>query len=345
MLKNWTQAQRNILRLAIAVTISTLFAFVVGWPGSFIMPVLVATILSAGGPAIPIGKGIALIVIVALLLLTGQFITEIFIWHPVACILLVSWLLLLGQYMAVRGGNMLIVVILFIAILVLPMLGMEYMPLVDLFVGALIFSVAMTVFICWMAHGIVHDPGLEAATPADKPIPPKAECFRQAMIKTVLVLPLLMVFFLLQLTSDLLVLIFVALLIQMPSAAIGIKGAIGTLSANAVGGLTAVVCYQFLLIVPSPVMLGLLVFGVCLMFGQKIYSDSPMAPLYGTGLNTVIVLLGGATASFGGSSVDMWIRLMQIGAACIYIVLAQSLAANWLNRAQADTKDVEAIPV
>ena len=294
----------------------------------------------------PFSKGIALMVIVAILLLIGQFITEVFIWHPVACLLLVSWLLLVGQYMAIRGGNMLIIVILFIAILVLPMLGLESLELVDVFVTALFFSVAMAVLFCWLAHGIVHDPGLQAAAKTDLPIPSREESFRQAMIKTLLVLPLLMAFFLFQWTSDLLVLIFVALLIQMPSAEMGIKGAIGTLSANTLGGLTAVVCYQLLVIVPSPVMLAMLVFAVSLMFGQKIYSDSPVASLYGTGLNTVIVLLGATTATFGdAATVKMWVRLLQIGAACIYIVLALSLAANWLNRERTKEDGSETIPV
>ena len=331
MLHNWTQAQRNNLRLAVAVTASVLVAFMVGWPGSFIFPVLVCSFLSSGGPAIPFDKGVALLVIVAILLFIGQVITEFFLSHPVVCLLLVSWLLLMGQYWAIRGGNALIIVILFIAILVMPMLGLEDMGLVSMFGGALFFSVTMTLLFCWLAHGILYDSTLEATAKAAPPIPDKSESFRQALIKTLLVMPLLMIFFLLQLTSDLLVLVFVALLIQMPSAAIGIKGAIGTLAANTLGGLAAIVCYQMLVMAPSPVMLGLLMFGVSLLFGQKIYSDSPTASLYGTGLNTVIVLLGATTSTFGDeATAKMWVRLAQIGFACIYIVAALSLAADWL---------------
>lgn len=331
MLQNWTQAQRNILRLAVAVTVSVLFAFIVGWPGSFIMPVLVCTILSGGGPAMPFGKGVGLVVAVALLLLTGQLVTEMFLAHPAVCLVLVVWLLLLGQYAAIRDANALLIVNLFIAILALPLLGMDSMELVDVFVGALIFSVTMTVLICWLAHGIVYDADLEAGEKPAAPVPDKSESFRQALIKTLLVVPLLLAFFFFQLTSDLLVLVFVALLIQMPSAAIGIKGAIATLAANALGGLAAVVCYQALVMAPSPVMLGLVVFGVSLLFGQKIFSGAPTASLYGTGLNTVIVLLGATTSSFGDeAAADMWVRLFQISTACLYIVAALSLAANWL---------------
>ena len=91
---------------------------------------------------------------------------------------------------------------------------------------------------------------------------------------------------------------------------------------------------------PGSVTLALLVFVVSLIFGRKIYSDSPVASLYGSGLNTVIVLLGGTTSTFGdGASTEMWVRLLQIGAACIYIVAALSLAANWLKRKDSKTED------
>ena len=330
---HWNSAQLNNLRLAVAITASVLIAFIIGWPGSFIMPVFVCVILSAGGPAIPINKGLILLLMVAILLWIGQFLTEVFLPHPVVCMLLIVWMLLIGQYAAIRGGNMMLVVILFIAILILPLMGMDSLELVDEFASGLFLSIAMAILMCWIAHGLIFDPRLVANAKPEQPVPPKQECYRQAAIKTILVLPLLLIFYLLQLTSDLLVLVFVALLIQMPSAEIGIKGAVGTLAANGVGGLAAVICYQLLVVVPSPVMLGLLVFICSLMFGQKIYSDSPTASLYGTGLNTVIVLLGATTGSFGDEAGDkMWVRLAQIGAACVYIVAALSLAENWLKR-------------
>lgn len=328
---NWNSAQLSTLRLAFALTVSVLIAFIVGWPGSFIMPVFVCVILAAGGPPLPIGKGLALIVMVAVLLLLGRFIAETLVPHPVACMLIISWLLLYGQYAAIRDGNPILIVILFIAILILPLMGMSSIGLVDSFTGGLFMSIALAVVMCWIAHGLIPDPGLVANTKAATPLPSKQESYRQAMIKTLLVLPLLLAFYLLQLTGELLVLVFVALLIQMPSAEVGIKSSIGMLVANGLGGLAAVVCYQLLVWAPSPVMLGLSVLAVSLLFGQKIFSDSPGAKLYGTGLNTVIVLLGATTGAFGDEAGDkMWVRLVQIGAACAYIVAALSLAADWL---------------
>ncbi len=330
-LARWSSAQLNTLRLALALTVSVLIAFIGGWPGAFIIPVFVCVLLSAGGPPIPLGKGLFLLLAVAILLLIGRVIAEVFLPHPVVCLLLVSWLLLAGQYWAIRGGNQLLIVILFIAILILPLVGMESKEVLDAFVGGLFFSIALAVFMCWFAHALIPDPRLVANAKAELELPSKQETYRQAMIKTLLVLPLLLMFYLLKMTSDLLVLVFVALLIQMPSAEVGIKGSIGTLVANALGGLAAVICYNLLVLAPSPVMLGLAIFTVALLFGPKIYSDAPSAQLYGTGLNTVIVLLGGATGTFGDDAgTDMYVRLLQLGAACLYIVGALSLAENRL---------------
>jgi hypothetical protein len=330
-LAHWNSAQLSTLRLAVALTVSVLIAFIAGWPGSFIMPVFVCVLLSAGGPPIPIDRGLGLHVMVAILLLIGQFIAEVFLPHPVVCLLLISWLLLGGQYWAIRGGNQLLIVILFIAILILPLMGMESKALVSAFVGGLFVSIALAVLMCWIAHGLIPDPRLVANAKPEQQLPSKRETYRQAVIKTLLVLPLLLIFYLFKLTNDLLVLVFVALLIQMPSAEVGIKGSIGTLVANGLGGLAAVICYQLLVLAPSPVMLGLSIFIVSLLFGPKIFSGAPSAQLYGTGLNTVIVLLGGATGTFGDDAgTDMYVRLLQIGAACVYIVAALSLAADWL---------------
>jgi hypothetical protein len=222
---------------------------------------------------------------------------------------------------------------------------MESKDLLSAFVGGLLFSIALAVFMCWFAHALIPDARLVANAKPEQVLPSKQETYRQAMIKTLLVLPLLLMFYLLKMTSDLLVLmfyllkmtsdllvlVFVALLIQMPSAEVGIRGSIGTLAANALGGVAAVVCYNLLVLAPSPVMLGLSIFIVSLLFGQKIFSGSKTAQLYGTGLNTVVVLLGGATGAFGdGAGTDMYVRLLQIGAACLYIVAALSLAEGWL---------------
>jgi hypothetical protein len=343
-LTHWDSAHLSTLRLALALTVSVLIAFIGGWPGAFIMPVFVCVLLSAGGPPIPLGKGFVLLLMVAILLLIGRFIAEVFLPHPVVCLLLIGWLLLAGQYWAIRGGNQLLIVILFIAILILPLVGMESKDLLSAFVGGLLFSITLAVFMCWFAHALIPDPRLVANAKPEQALPSKQETYRQAMIKTLLVLPLLLMFYLLKMTSDLLVLVFVALLIQMPSAEVGIRGSIGTLVANALGGVAAVVCYNLLVLAPSPVMLGLAIFTVSLLFGQKIFSGSKTAQLYGTGLNTVVVLLGGATGAFGdGAGTDMYVRLLQIGAACLYIVGALALAEDWLKGDQ-PAKKVQAAP-
>ncbi len=81
MLRHWNISQINNLRLAVAVTVSVLISFIVAWPGSFIMPVFICVILSSGGPAIPINKGLALLVMIGLLGGMAQYLMTLSYRH------------------------------------------------------------------------------------------------------------------------------------------------------------------------------------------------------------------------------------------------------------------------
>jgi hypothetical protein len=74
---------------------------------------------------------------------------------------------------------------------------------------------------CWFAHALIPDPRLVANAKPEQALPSKQETYRQAMIKTLLVLPLLLMFYLLKMTSDLLVLVFG----RRPRSASGVRSA------------------------------------------------------------------------------------------------------------------------
>lgn len=345
-MKLWTSQDRNTLRLALAVTLAVLLAFVIAWPAAFIFPVFVSVILCAGGPVMSAKQGFSFLAAVIILLWLGQALAEFFIPFPIVCSLLIIWLLFVGQYASLSGVSTLLVVILFLAILMLPLLGMMSAALVNDFVSGLYISIVMAVFCCWLAYGVVTVSGPVAAPAAADSVLDKNERVRIAAIKTLLVMPLFIVFYLLELTGSLLVLVFVALLIQMPSAQTGAKSVAAMVAANAFGGLAAVIIYNLLTVAPSLLMLGLLMFATTLMFGKKVYSGEKTSALYGTGLNTVIILLGSATGTFGDDAGgNMWVRLFQITAAGVYIVAALSLAERVLTPKGAVQQDNEAVPV
>ncbi len=326
MLANWTIQEINTLRLAIAVTVSVLMAFLLAWPAAFICPIFVSGLLSADGPMMDGRKGGTFLAVVILMLWLGQGISEFLILYPVTCTLVIIWLLFIGQLAGLSGVSPMLIVLLYLSVLMLPLMGMSALPIVDSFVGGLFFSIMLALFLAWGAYALIPEREPVLAVEAKKVEQSKEELFTMAMARTLLVIPLFLLFYLFEMTGHLLVLLFVALLIQVPSAAVGAKGALAMIVANTVGGAAAVVIYNLLVIAPSPVMLALLVFAVSLWFGERIFSGAPTASLYGTGLSTVIVLLGSTTGAFGDEAGDkLYTRLLQILAAGLYIIAALSL--------------------
>ncbi|ARN74825.1 DUF2955 domain-containing protein [Oceanicoccus sagamiensis] len=329
MLANWTTQEINTLRLALAVTAGVMLAFLIAWPAAFICPIFISGLLSAEGPMMDGRKGVTFLAVVVLMLWLGQGISEFLILYPVTCTLVIIWLLFIGQFAGLSGVSPMLIVLLYLSVLMLPLMGMSPVPIVDSFVGGLFFSILLALVMAWGAYALIPERETLVAAEKNKVEQSKDELYAMAMARTLLVVPLFLVFYLFEMTGQLLVLLFVALLIQMPSAAVGAKGALAMIVANTVGGLAALVIYNVLVVAPSPVMLGLMVFAVSLWFGERVFSGSPTASLYGTGLSTVIVLLGSTTGAFGDEAGDkLYTRLLQILAAGLYIIAALSLLTD-----------------
>ena len=98
------------------------------------------------------------------------------------------------------------------------------------------------------------------------------EQIRSAAISTLVVLPVIIVFFTLKMTNELLVLLFIAMLAQQPDVKIGVKGSMALIIGNTAGGVAAIVFYNLLIAVPEYVFLILLTILFSLFFGEKIFS-------------------------------------------------------------------------
>lgn len=333
MLSHWSTQQVNCLRLALGVTFSLVIALLLAWPGSFLMAIITSMLLSSGAPPLSIKQGLGVMLATFGLLTFGQLFTEFTLDIPIVCTLFIVLFIILGQYAALSGTSTLLVIIWFISILVLPLLGMASPDLVAGIAGGLFTSISLAVVCSWLAFTMLPFCG-EPPSKKDKgDLLPENKRLIKAIQLTLLILPVFLLFYLLELTGDVLILVFVVLLIQMPSTEMGIKSGVGLLLANAFGGLAAIVIYKILTITPSAIMLALLIFIAALLFGQRIFSSRPMASLYGSGLNTIIVILGSTTGSFGdGAAETIWIRLCQIFLAVIYIVAALSLLEGFRER-------------
>lgn len=136
-----------------------------------------------------------------------------------------------------------------------------------------------------------------------------------------ILLPVLLLFFIFKLSGGLLILIFIGILSMSPALANAKVGKF-MVAANILGGLFAIVAYKFLVMVPLLPFMILLTLLVGFLFGSKLFSKAKLAPVFGTGFSTFLLILGSVTSSTDDAGSAVWSRLVQISIAVIYVVIA-----------------------
>jgi hypothetical protein len=202
----------------------------------------------------------------------------------------------------------------------IPLVGLQSIGLALIVVKGLITSgtiaVIFTIALFWLIPEVVERKTSPKKVEVEKPL-------QSAVISTLVMLPLVIIFYTFSLTGGILIFVFAAILAQTPDLTAGLRSSTGLLIANALGGLFAIAIYNLLVIVPEFVFLLLLIFVVSLFFAQKIFSDDPYAALYSTAFTAVLLLIGNSMGVVSGSAAaNFMARIFQIMAAATYIVSA-----------------------
>ena len=103
------------------------------------------------------------------------------------------------------------------------------------------------------------------------------------------------------------------------------------IAANILGGLCAILGYKLLVMVPLLPYMILLTLLVGFIFGNKLFSKNKLAPIFGTGFSTFLLILGSVTSSDDQAGEAVWSRLLQISMAVIYVVIAFGIL-NYFNK-------------
>jgi len=135
--------------------------------------------------------------------------------------------------------------------------------------------------------------------------------------------PVLILFYLFQ-WSSVLVLTFIAILSVSPALS-NPKVGLGMIAANVLGGLFGILAYQVLVMAPNFTLMLLLVLGIGLIFGSRLFSDHKLAAIYGSGFSTFLLILGSVTSSDDEAGSKVWSRVIQIGIAVVYVVVAMRI--------------------
>jgi len=314
----------RILRFTFGVTLSIAASFVFAWPLFFVTPIFVAKFLGSPAPCPNFRAGLVVTMVIAIGCGVGLVITYFTIHYPIVCVLIIAILLFHIFYANVRGVSPLIVAFLTIGVTAIPLMGMESFSLATGIAGGLMLSGGLAFVFVWIAHGFIPDRVIDtpaSVAPVAHPVMSAHEQVRSAAISTLVVLPVVIVFFTLKMTDMLLVMIFIAMLAQQPDVKTGAKGSMGLIIGNTAGGIAAIFFYNLLVAVPNFLFLILLAALFGLLFGERIFSGKPMAGLYATAFSTVILLVGSTTGDLGGDAESkFYTRIIQIIMAGAYIV-------------------------
>lgn len=329
---------RRVVRFSIGITLSTVLAYLIGFELPFLVPILVAMLLGSPAPCPSFRAGVAFVAPIAVASFLGVLLTRYFL-HYRLIFLLIEFLVLFRIFYALAGGAApLRMVWLLIAALLIPLMGTASIGLSVGIALGLVEGAIIAVVSTWLSFGLLPDPpadqapvtgGLDAK-PAKQVPPPEARA-AFARRSLIVIYPVLALFFINGWTDQAVVLLFAALLSLLPSFAAGWKMGKDMILGNLIGGVAAIVFYQLLLIRPSFTSFALLTFLSALLFAEIIFSERPIAPLFKTAFNALLLLVGMSVAITGAdASSKFYTRIAQIMLAVTYV----AAAFGWLEYLQ-----------
>ncbi|MEM1361648.1 MAG: hypothetical protein AAGF94_08020 [Pseudomonadota bacterium] len=314
------------LRLGLAPASVFALGLIFDWPVFYLAAVFAALFVQAPAP-MPALVGLRLLGLSAAMLAVAWLLTAALLPYPIVFLTGIALGLGAALRAAVRGANVLVVVLAMLAALLVPFLGKVSTVLAGLISIWLLINMGLAMLAGWAAFALFpagQTPGTD--TKPDGPgFDPERRLARMCLVSV----PFALVFFAIE-SGAALVLIFVAILATQlaASTAAGPVVAKGMMVANVLGGVAAILIYEALVIAPFLPLAILLVFAACLFFAGQAAAGDPLA---GSALTAVLILVGGSLGPISdGAEVKLLARLWQVGLALAYILTAFVLVDRWL---------------
>lgn len=326
-------ASVRILRLSFGTAVSLWFSQAVGWPLSFVAPVVTLLLLALPIPALKLKAGLGFVILMATSLLAGLLLLPPLLNQPLVGVLLLMLALYWSFYFTAKGGSALIGTFATVGIAVSTAIGTVNLDAVLAIVSGVSFAALVGVLFVWVAHALIPDSKAAApVAPADAQPPAKASvdlslARRSAFRSLMIVLPVALWFLLSSASAAYVpVMIKVAAMGQQASNDATREAGRSLLWSTVIGGIGAVVGWQVLSLVPTLSVYTLIVALAALLMGPRIFKGAGMHAQAGTwsyGLLTMIVILAPAvmdSAGGGPAGLKFMDRLLMFAGATVYAV-------------------------
>ncbi|WP_298533583.1 hypothetical protein [uncultured Algibacter sp.] len=316
------------MRYVLGITFILFISSILDYPLSYLTTVLAIGYIAPGAKPITIKQGATFILILIIINLITYVFSSFFKDYPLVFMPLIC-LGILWLYYTNKIPTM-VKLFALVSLLVIPLLSLEPQGVSGFVAINLIMNAFMAVLLTKLVFWVF--PWSEADEVFVK-LKSNAESnemnrFLYARNILLILLPVLFLFFIFKLSGGLLILIFIGILSMNPALANAKVGAV-LIVANILGGIMAIVAYKLLVVVPLLVFMLLLTLCVGFIFGSKLFSKSKLAPIFGTGFSTFLLILGSVTSSDSEAGSEVWTRVVQISIAVLYVVIAFRIIAHF----------------
>ncbi len=317
------QTSVRIIRFATGVTLAAAIAYGINWPLSFLLPVLTAFFLSLPLPMPSLAMGLRNMWHTMMAFGLGLVFALFFLQFPIVYMMLLGLVMFHLYYYLNRGGSLWLTLMSFVAILLLSMMGNSHEGLATGISLSFIGTGWLTIVMVWGSYLLVPDPQSAPYPPAPDFQPGYSQAAAEAALKsTIVILPLASLFFIFNLTSYILVMIFAALFILKPDLSAGQEAGVNSLISTLIGGVFAWIFYWLIVAVPEYHFYVGLMFLTALYFGMKIFSGEPSAKYYSSALIALLILVNGSMGEGAEFTEKFIMRVILITLAVTYIVAA-----------------------
>ena len=295
----------RIFRLAAGIALALAFSQAINWPAAFIVPLLASVLLTLPLPAPTPKFALGFVLVVSGSLLLGLLLLPMLHYQPAAGVLLISLGVFACFYFGASGGSSALVTFLLLGFTVIPLIGSESIDGALMVSGGLIVGAVIAFLFIWLAYAIFPDPVAGSLPVKQKPEKPNPDLvLRSALRSSVIVLPVLQLFFFVSDTSAYAAaLIKIATMGQQGSHEDARSAGRDLLLSTLIGGVAAVSIWNVLQIWPTLLIYSLLFLLCGLIMGPKIFSGQGMAPqasVWSYGLLTMMVIVAPAAMDSAG---------------------------------------------
>jgi len=321
---DWT-GSLPVLRYVLGSAFIFAVASLMNYDLAYLTSVLALGYLAPGAKPLTFKQGVGFLLILTLFTGLAVIFTEVFQEYP----LVFMPLLLLGILWLYYTDKLPLMVKLFalISVVLIPFMSIDSAAIGAYIAVILVFNALMAILLTQFVFMIF--PLCDADVPFEKQ---KKEAVKQrandrydyALKIMVIISPVIVLFYLFQWSSSVLVLTFITILTVSPALA-NPKAGMVMIIANVVGGLFGILAYNMLVMVPDFIFMILLILLIGFVFGGRLFSNSKYAGIFGSAFSTFLLILGSVTASDAEAGSKVWDRVIQITMAVTYVVIAFGL--------------------